>query len=331
METLWRKLRGTTPTPTTPFNSKRIENLPPKYWLASYKRETEAFHPHTKCILCDRVEKTLLLECHCTNTGTPICNPCCQKYLLKRNKLFDLHRDKLLEQMNNKIGGPVIPLKTPPHKIKPLIPRKLAEAWTDPKNTTVGEIIDLALKHYQKDKPPTEGQTVNKESSADKTQTADPEDEIFNMIEVSTLSETGIPIPSDNETIEVEIHKEDLNTKIGDMIELALKQHKKDKSSTEKHREDTNPNRDTTMLTPDEQAKSPHCTPKVAVTNPTKTTKKKTKPPDTKTERDNILPPDETVNQQNETIAPIPHKDESAPQTPHLEGDYWITTSPDTT
>ena len=300
METLWKKLRGTTPTPTTPFNSKRIENLPPKYWLASYKRETEAFHPHTKCILCERVEKTLLLECHCTNTGTPICNPCCQKYLLKRNKLFDLHRDKLLEQMNNKIGGPVIPLKTPPHKIKPLIPRKLAEAWTDPKNTTVGEIIDLALKHYQKDKPPTEGQTVNKESSADKTQTADPEDEIFNMIEVSTLSETGIPIPSEGETIEVEIHRDD-------------------------------PNRDTTMPTPDEQAKSPHCTPKVAVTNPTKTTKKETLTPNTKTEKVNILPPDETVNQRNETIAPIPLKDESTPQTPHLEGDYWITTSPDTT
>merc|ERR1712105_227655 len=175
------------------------------------------------------------------------------------------------------------------------------------------------------------------------------------MIEVSTLSETGIPIPSDDETIEVEIHKDDLNTKIGDMINQAIKQHKKDKSSTEKHREDTNPNRDTTMLTPDEQAKSPHCTPKVAVTNPTKTTKGKAnhpepnkhksiqntsateihkaeiKPPDTKTERDNILPPDETVNQQNETIAPIPHKDESIPQTPHLEGDYWITTVPDKT
>lgn len=320
METLWRKLRGTTPTPTTPFNSKRIENLPPKYWLASYKRETEAFHPHTKCILCDRVEKTLLLECHCTSIGTPVCNPCCQKYLLKRNKLFDLHRDKLLEQMNNKIGGPVIPLKTPPHKIKPLIPRKLAEAWTDPKNTTVGEVIDLALKHYQKDKPPTEGQTVNKESPADKTQTANPEDEIFNMIEVSTLSDTGIPIPSDRERF-IEIHGDDLNTNIGE----------KDKSSTKKHKEDTNPNRDTTMPTPDEQAKSPHCTPKVAVTNPTKTTEKKILTPNTKTERVNILPPDETVNQQNETIAPIPHKDESRPQTPHLEGDYWITTSPDTT
>ena len=150
------------------------------------------------------------------------------------------------------------------------------------------------------------------------------------MIEVSTLSETDIGnpinIPNDNKTIEVEIH-----------------------------REDTNPNRDTTMLTPDEQAKSLHCTPKVATTDPTKTTKGKanhpepnkqkftqntsateihkaeTKPPDTNTERDNILPPDETVNQQNETIAPIPHKDESIPQTPHLEGDYWITTIPDKT
>merc|ERR1712105_363093 len=268
----------------------------------------------------------------------PTCNPCSQKYLLKRNKLFDLHRDKLLEQMNNKVGGPVIPLKPPLRKTKPqLTPgnRKQAQAWSNPKNTNIGDIIGLALKQYKKDNSPTEGQTINKKSKADTTQTTNPsrgppKDETFNMIEVSTLSETDIGntknIPNDNKTIEVEIH-----------------------------REDTNPNRDTTMLTPDEQAKSPHCTPKVAVTNPTKRTKGKanhpepnkqkstqytsateihkaeTKPPDPKTERDDILPPDETVNQQNETIAPIPHKDESIPQTPHLEGDYWITTIPDKT
>ena len=146
------------------------------------------------------------------------------------------------------------------------------------------------------------------------------------MIEVSTLSETNIGntknTPNDNKIIEVEIH-----------------------------RENTNPNRDTTTLTPDEQAKSLHCTPKVATTETTKGKtnhpnpnnkqkgtqntsaieihKAETNPPDTNTERDSTLPPDETVNQHNETIAPIPHKDESIPQTPHLDGDYWMTTIPD--
>merc|ERR1712148_37199 len=151
IEKLWNKLRVTTPKPTTPFNDIRIEGLPPKYRLASYRKESAAFHPHTRCILCNRVEKTLLLKCTCI-IGTPTCNPCCQKYLLKRSKLFDLHRDKLLERMNSEVGGPVIPLETTPRKTKPLIPRKLAEAWTDPRNTTVGEVIALALKQYQKDK-----------------------------------------------------------------------------------------------------------------------------------------------------------------------------------
>ena len=57
--------------------------------------------------------------------------------------------------------------------------------------------------------------------------------------------------------------------------------------------------------------------------------KAETNPPDTNTERDSTLPPDETVNHHKETTAPIPHKDESIPQTPHLDGDYWMTTIPD--
>ena len=142
----------------------RIENLPPKYWLASYKRETEAFHPHTKCILCDRVEKTLLLKCTCI-IGTPTCNPCCQKYLLKWNKLFDLHRDKLLERMNSEVGGPVISVIPLPCKTKPqLTPgnRKRVEAWSNPKNTNIGDIIGLALKQYKRESPQRDKQQTKK-------------------------------------------------------------------------------------------------------------------------------------------------------------------------
>ena len=170
-----------------------IEGLPPICWLASYKKETKDFHPHTKCILCDKVEKTILLKCTCI-VGTPTCNPCCQKYLLNRGKLFNLHREKLLEHMNSAVGGPVIPL---PRKAKtqptPEI-RKRAEAWFNPKNTNIRDIIGLALKQYNKEKSAEGQQTTNLTATTDNTRKTNPKqppkDETITMIEVSTLSET---------------------------------------------------------------------------------------------------------------------------------------------
>ena len=171
--------------------------------------------------------------------------------------------------------------------------------------------------------------------------TPPPKDEIPTMIEVPTLPETTKgktkTIPHNNEITEVEIHREDTSY--------------------------PNPNNgDITTLTPDEQAKPPYCTPKVAENtetnkgetnhpNPKKgktTTQNMTQAkslngppttaavieihmddttlPDTNTERDSTLPPNETVNHPQETKASTPHKDESTvPQTSHLYGDYWVT------
>ena len=142
---------GTT-KPTAPY--KESEGLPLKYWLYSYLREVRKFHPNGKCVLCDKVENTILLRCTCI-IGTPTCEPCCEKSLLDRGKLYNLHRDELLKRMNSSVGGPVVPL---PHMAKTqpnLKKRERAQAWSNPENENLNDFIKTAMNNYRDGKSET--------------------------------------------------------------------------------------------------------------------------------------------------------------------------------